>query len=464
MARLFLLLIYLGISSGVFSQENNYWNTQYGANSTLLGGAAVSSYCDNGAMYYNPATMSFKDSGNIYLSANLYKIETINFSNALGKGMDLNSANYGISPQLLSGNLYHKHRFDLGAILLTRNDIDFAFNQAIKNTFQMQFYSEPDSTHAYHYIASFEGRTRLIEQWAGISCSYQLNPRFAIGITNFVGYRFQRFSQVWQMAALGANYTNYHYHAESEYTQIVSYDNFNYISKAGAVYQGNWMNLGMAVTAPSFNIFGIGRLTNSYYFSNLSPSWQYNFLIFDNVKRLRVQYKTPFSVSAGLSLKAKSTKLYISAEYFAMIKPYTVISTHLTNKNSVQFNAGPGESDVIKSASPVFNAAIGIEQKIAKNIKLLIGLRTDATAIRPDSIDISYSNINLWHGSFGVKVTKAKRSITIGITGSYGERKNTYQMANLTAPDIWNNLLMGDVAKASTHTYQSAGLVVGFSY
>ena len=99
---IFVLFSISGLN--LWAQENNYWNHQYGAKSSLLCGAAVASYFDNGAIYYNPATLCFKDSGNVALSANLYNAEMLNRKNALGEGLDLKATNFNFSPQIVSGN------------------------------------------------------------------------------------------------------------------------------------------------------------------------------------------------------------------------------------------------------------------------------------------------------------------------------------------------------------------------
>ncbi len=472
--KLILFILFFKCSL-FFCQETNYWNNQYGANSTLLGGAVVSTYCDNGAMFYNPATMAFKDSGNISVSANLYNIENIVFTDALGTNLDIKNTNYYVAPQLVSGDVHRGKKIDVGFILLTKNDINFAFSEANKDIYQMRpTYSVYDTVHTYNYIASFQGHTRIYENWAGISLNFKLNKKWAVGVTNFVAYRFQKFNKSLNISAFGTDDTLYRYNAKFDASQSVTFDNLNNIIKVGVAYNSKFFDVGIAATLPSISLFGIGKASVNWYLSNSTPSVSQNYLEFSKEEKLKITYKNPFSISMGFCVKISKTKLFLSGEYFAPINRYAlynpgnVVTPKKTTK-SVQFNSDDVKG-VTKFANPVLNLAIGLEQQITKKIKLLGGFNTDFSSVRADSVrgsdnDISYSYINLWHTSLGVKINLSKKSLTVGLTTAYGSLKNQNQIANLTAPtDIEFSAMTGYPVDISNHTYKSIGFVLGLSF
>ncbi|MES2286274.1 MAG: hypothetical protein V4547_11340 [Bacteroidota bacterium] len=474
MKRIFLLFTFFLQQCFLMSQENNYWNAQYGSNSAMLGGAVVSTYCDNGAMFYNPATMAFKDSGSISFSANLYKLERIVATNALGDGLDLSNFNYAILPQLVSGNFHINKKIELGLILITRNDVDFAFSQSINNTYRMRpTYSEPDSTRPYNYIANFEGHSRIYETWGGLSASYKINDHFSIGLTNFITYRYQKFQRSLNITALGLEDTTYSYNAKFQSTQNVAMYDFNYILKLGAAYTSKRFDAGVSLTLPSLTIFGIGRATTEWYLSNSTPDWDENYLVFDKEIKHPFVYKTPLSVAAGTCFKFNKTKIFLSGEYFASIQPYEVYApvndTSYKSKNIIRFTTDT-VNGVIKFANPVFNFAIGLEQKLNAKLKLLMGFNSDFSAVNSDNVvddynDISYSYMNLWHCSAGFKIASKKKIITIGVSTSWGRLDDQTQYANLTAPtDIEESSMMGYVNETSTYRYKGIALIFGINF
>lgn len=474
MKQVFLLFSFLLQSGFLISQENNYWNAQYGSNSALLGGAVVSTYCDNGALFYNPATMAFKDSGSISFSANLYKLERTVTSNALGDGLDLSNYNYDILPQLVSGNFHLSKKTDLGLILITRNDVDFAFNQAINNTYQLiPVYSDPNTTRPYNYVANFEGHTRIYETWGGVSASHKINDHLAFGLTNFIAYRYQKFQRNLNISALGLDDTTYSYNAKFQSSQNVAMYDFNYVLKLGASYTSPYIDFGVSLTMPSLSLFGIGRATSEWYLSNSTPDGNDNYLIFDKEIKHPFIYKTPLSVAVGTCIKFNKSRIFLTGEFFASIQPYSVYTpindTSYKSKNIIRFSADT-ITGVTKFANPVFNFAIGLEQKLNDKLKLLIGFNSDFTAVKSDNLvdeynDISYTYLNLWHCSAGLKIASKKRVITIGISSSWGNLSGQSQYANLTTPtDIEESSMMGYGQETSTYRYRGIALVFGVNF
>jgi hypothetical protein len=74
----FYLIILLFLSSSLCqAQDNHYWSQQYGAESTLLGGAMVAGANDNSAIYYNPGSLGFIVNPSLSIDANVYRMDKI---------------------------------------------------------------------------------------------------------------------------------------------------------------------------------------------------------------------------------------------------------------------------------------------------------------------------------------------------------------------------------------------------
>ena len=117
----FLFILAMLSGTGLLAQ-NQYWSQQYGAQSALLGGAVVAGVIDNSALYYNPSLLARIENGHLSVSANAFGFEIANLKNGAGNGLDLNSFQTLIYPQMISGMIKLKKapRWKLAYGLLTR--------------------------------------------------------------------------------------------------------------------------------------------------------------------------------------------------------------------------------------------------------------------------------------------------------------------------------------------------------
>ena len=247
-----------------FSQEYNYWSNNFGAKSTLMCGAAVSNYFDNGAIFYNPATLCFKDSGNISLSANLYKFESLKRIDALGQGLSVNSTNFNFSPQIVSGNKKIGKKLEIEFILMSKSDIQFnqslSFNKYYNDTL---IFSAPQSL----YVGSYNMRKRILDEWGGLSMSFNLTDKIGIGFGSFVSYRMSRYQMNISANNISTD-TIFPAVSKSDSALTINKNDINVILKGGLVYNGDKNNFGFTVTASSIPVWGRGDLEYSIFISD----------------------------------------------------------------------------------------------------------------------------------------------------------------------------------------------------
>jgi hypothetical protein len=104
------------------AQDDHYWSQQYGAVSTLLGGAMVGGVNDNSPVYFNPAALAFIYNPSLSIDANVYRRDRILIKDGGGNGVNLNSAQMSVFPQIISGmiNLIKSGKLNLSYTLPTR--------------------------------------------------------------------------------------------------------------------------------------------------------------------------------------------------------------------------------------------------------------------------------------------------------------------------------------------------------
>ena len=176
----FLFILAMLSGTGLLAQ-NQYWSQQYGAQSALLGGAVVAGVIDNSALYYNPSLLARIENGHLSVSANAFGFEIANLKNGAGNGLDLNSFQTLIYPQMISGMIKLKKapRWKLAYGLLTR------FHNRLKMSLlteqQVEITSLGEGPEFYR--TNFEYELRNIEQWGAIGFGFKVTDGFSIGLT-----------------------------------------------------------------------------------------------------------------------------------------------------------------------------------------------------------------------------------------------------------------------------------------
>jgi hypothetical protein len=461
------LFFVLVVKPNLIAQENNYWYHQYGAKSSLLCGAAVATYFDNGAIYYNPATLCFKDSGNIALSANLYNAEILNRKNALGEGLDLKSSNFNFSPQIVSGNRKIGKNIELEFILLSRTDVQFnqnlSFNKIYNDT--LLFYSNNSL-----YVASYNYRKRVLDEWAGLSISFNLTEKIGFGIASFVSYRFSRYFMEMNASSIGL-YQYYQPVSKSDSSISISSNTISLINKIGLVYQGDKNNFGIALTLPSIPIYGNSQLEYSIFINDPNNIVQPRD-VYMKRSNLQTQFKYPLSCSIGFSRKLKRSKLHLTSEYFSPISKYKTVDVPVTlpdiNSGDVVLNAQDIKS-FEEAKRNILNFAIGWERVIKGKTELLLGFATDFNSknsywdgISQVNYALNQEDFNIYHFSAGVGFQHKKNNIAVGLITSKGGG-TTQQFADFQNPTAFSKFFGFNYNTMFTY-FSSYGIVVGLTY
>ena len=464
-----LLFVLLSIYTLTFSaQEYNYWSNNFGAKSTLLCGAAVSNYFDNGAIYYNPATLCFKDSGNISLSANLYEFESLTRNDILGKGLTVGSNNFNFSPQIVSGNKKIGKKAEIEFILMSKTDVQF--NQSFsfnKNYYDTLIFGAPQSL----YIGSFNLKKRVLDEWGGLSMSFKLSDKIGLGIGSFFSYRMYKYQMSMNASSIGTD-TIYPTISKSDSAITINSNTVNFILKGGIVYNGEKNNVGLTITTNAFPIWGKGDIEYSIFFSD---PFLVGFLPIDVYIRrvnLKTRYKYPWSVAFGYTRKYKRAKLHFTSEIFGDIKPYYTLKIPDAKPEPGSGNVSLG-GDYFKGIKDarrtVANFALGYERVLKGTLELLAGLSTDFKSnldYYPDITNVDYSlnseSFNILHYSIGFAFQHNKNNIAIGLAGSTGWSYG-FSIADFQNPTAFSKYF-GYLDYNSLTRYRSLGIVVGLTY
>jgi hypothetical protein len=448
------------------AQDDHYWAQQYGALSSLMGGAMVGGVNDNSAVYYNPAALSFIRNPSLSIDANVYKMDRIFISDGAGDGMNLNSAQLSVYPQIISGmmNLVKNDKIRISYTMLTRNHNNVLINERYTGN------QGNPVVPATNYAGAFDYTNQLTEQWFGIGMGYAISEKLGIGATVFGSYRGQTYQLTNYVREIKSLDSSYIYSTRTN-DEAIKYMNFRFLFKAGLSYYAGPLKLGLTVTTPSIGIYGSGSIqheNSNIIVSEIPTDLKGNYMIMDDKSSVKAKYKHPLSIAAGLDYQSAKTRLSISSEYFFRIDSY-----HLMEPVSDPFVYPPSlaESEnfetlldnflhVENGAKPVLNVAIGLSQVIYKKLSLLAGASTDFTnyiaSDESNELLHGFGSSDLYHFSSGFSYERKKSTLSLGFSYAFSPSKQIppYSLINQT-PEFTNSALL------SVRTY---AIILGYTY
>jgi hypothetical protein len=462
-----VFLVLASVSSGISAQDDHYWAQQYGAISTLMGGAMVGGVSDNSAVYYNPGALAFISNPSLSVDANVYKMDKILITDGAGKNMNLNSAQLSVYPQIIAGmiNMFKNSKFRFSYTVLTRNHGNVLMNTRYTSQ------ADPDSPvpQLTSFVGVFDYINQLNEQWFGMGIGYPVTDKLGLGATFLSSYRGQSYQLTNYVQEVDYANPDHVFRTETN-DEAIKYNTFRLLMKFGMVYQTQPWKFGITITTPSVGMYGKGDIQrqNSVIAISENPAdMANNFLIMDRQAGVKATYKHPLSIAFGIDYQLVKTRVAITAEYFFKIGTYS-----LMNPGSEPFVYPPGYLDsasvkpIIESflhvgnaAKPVFNIGVGFSQDILKQLTLLVGAYTDFTsyteASATNELMHGFGNFDSYHFSTGLSFHKQKQTISLGYTYAFTPNKN------IPPYTIINQTPAADEAFLSSH---SSSIVLGYTY
>jgi hypothetical protein len=461
----FSLLLW-GYPAGATAQDSHYWAQQYGAVGTLMGGAMVGGVNDNTAVYYNPGALAFISNPSLSVDANVYRMDRIGITDGAGNGMNLNSAQLSVYPQIIAGmvGLFKDSRFRFSYTILTRNHGNVLINARYADQAEQQ--GNPGVT---SYVGVFDYVNQLNEQWFGMGVGYRIAENLGVGATFYGSYRGQSYqltNYVQEVENTGANQV---FRTQTN-DEAIKYSTFRLLIKAGLSYNTGPWKVGLTLTTPSANQYGKGSVQreNSVITVSENPEdMKDNFLIIDRKTGVKARYRHPLSIAVGAEYQTTSTRIAVSAEYFFRIGRY-----HMLEPDATPFVYPASYLDsadyqplfdtylqVENAARPVLNMGIGFSQVILKKFTLLLGAFTDFTSYdnpnETDELMYGFGKFDIYHGSAGLSYRMPKQSVTLGFSFAFTPSQQVSPYAVINPGEY-----TGDARLAS----QMYAIVLGYTY
>jgi hypothetical protein len=239
----------------------------------------------------------------------------------------------------------------------------------------------------------------------------------------------------------------------------MKFNDYRGLMKFGVLFIKPRFSVGMNFTTPSVgNVYSDGkRIMRERSQSNITnpntgnPMENYYIMDYAEVKEVKVNSKTPLSLSLGATIYSKDRKqvFYSTLEYFAGIDPYRMVQAEenpeLSGGNVLESIDKSDWLTWVDGANPVLNAAIGMRWYLKENLMFLGGIKTNFSYkknldLYPFQNDLSVKSVDFdyYHLSGGLSLRIWGQDLTAGIQYKLGISKNQTQFVNFSDPVEFN--------------------------
>jgi hypothetical protein len=400
------------------AQDSHYWANQYGTRATLLGGAVIGSVLDLSGTYYNPGGMCLVEKPEILMATKVIQYPQVTLAGNGWQSVALNSNNPGPAPSLIAGTIrirgLRKHWF--GYSYVSRQSVKLGVSASSTGIRDIL----PDASGSEEYVTQFRLDEKIAESWLGLTWSTKISKNVGVGVSQYLAVRSHSVSVQELVEALSVETRV----AIALGTRQYQYQHFRMLWKVGLACDLKEITLGLALTTPSLSIGGSGSTGVNSTVVALDMDGDGtgdDYMAADYRDHQPVTYRTPFSLAIGATLKIQKVRVYWSTEWFARVRPYTVVDA----AEFVGQTAGEILStDVTQELAAVLNMGLGLEWFYSPRFKGYASFTTDYSAKKSGtSTNISLTDWNVYHIVTGAEFFIKKSALTVGLGFSFGDKE-----------------------------------------
>jgi hypothetical protein len=394
------------------AQDDRYWRQTYGTEATLLSGAVIGRATDVGTVFYNPAGLADVKDPSILLSGHVYeyeKVAAVGEDLVSGEPLAVVQGSIRPAPSFFGGSIPWKSlgRHRLGYSVLTRQKGEARNNfrgsaQLDDRLAQLEFLQVND----------------LNETWVGPTWAWKATDRLSVGASMFVAVRSQYLrSQVTGQALSGADDVGL-VSAIREF----DYDAWRIVPKLGVTLDLHPVTVGATVTVPSLRLFGSGSALYNSSSTGIDftgdgvpdPSFASNLQ-----QDVSTNFESGLAVGMGAGWDvARSTTLFLSAEWYASVGPYDVLSTV---PFTGQLDGVTRTNPLVHSSRSLVNVAAGVRHRFSPSVAGYLSGATDLSAADTSySASLSKTLWDLHHLTGGVQLRVSRVELVLGGGYTFG--------------------------------------------
>ena len=390
---------------------DNYQMVPIGSRAAGMGGAYTALACDEGALHYNPASLSCSDSSHLELSANAYVLQGILVHGALGQGRDLTAVTYHSIPSIVGAVRVLSEGSTRTDVATYPKRFTFGFTVSIPATLALKL--DPARASDRNHVA-FAIRDDLTAGDLGFG--YQINREVSVGIALGAVLRSAEQHASWLLVRSSATPC-----AAGSCNDYLAFDDDRESYAVGTraklgvlVRPVRHFSFGLALTTPTINIYGRAKES-----STLARA--------DGTGFAAIPVRAEGSSEVGLPLRLAFGAAYVRRRYTFSAD----LSLNFPQHARVFYNAtaqvigglGPAPSlpDVVVDRTFQPNINLGAGVPFGPERELDIGLFTDLSSVSPtDSALTGTDRVHMFGGSMALGLLGKESRAWFGFSGEIG--------------------------------------------
>lgn len=425
-----LFLLFNVFASVLFGQiEAHYWTHQYGAKGLLLNGAVIASADDETTIFYNPGSIGLDNNLGFAFSFLSPNYSSLTLNNFFGDDNKITDTGLDFSPGFLALRFkpFKTSKIVAGVAGFKRFKSDIKFRDRVVDVV--------DDSEFGLFRGDLDFKRRVSEDWFGLGISYNVFPKFGIGVSQFAVFHSQELDFNFKKEIFESDVVDnplLSWRSEFGYN-LSSYGGF--ITKLGMAYKSHYFSFGLTYTSQLYNKV---RLNGSYFSDDLQiDNIDSQVSASSNRREVNVEaYETPSSVGFGLDFLIGKTRSSISAEYFRNIEKYTIFEDADDGFNGLSENPQIEEISLQSENDAVLNVALGIQHIVSRKTTWLLGFRTDFdqgnSLLINNNAEYLGSTGDIFHVSGGGMFRFGKNLFSLGVDFGIGENRGGQQLVDLT--------------------------------
>ncbi|HSM04363.1 MAG TPA: hypothetical protein VK858_07065 [Longimicrobiales bacterium] len=358
--------------------QSHYWSDHFGNESILLNGTVIGSVTDAGAVFYNPARLLHQEDPVLLAGAKAYEWTSTRVSDALGPDEDLATSGFRGVPGFVVGSFtipaLEGHQFAYG--ILTRYRGRSAFT--VREERQSVVPALPGDD-LFVGFSTFGAEYK--DDWFGLSWARPVTDDLGLGVSLFYYDRDFARRSLFDYRAVDDLGNAATLQVERGY----SVDDKGLVAKAGLAWRRDGMSVGLSLTLPYWSFSGKGRVSFDDFLIGIPDSTGTPDAALRSLEQsgLPLDWRSPWSVGAGVGWVSGPWQLHLAAEFFGRVPAHVLLRT---DPDREQLGVGnPVDYSVTDERRAVLNGGLGVRWAGSDRIAVFASVASNVSAA-PDSV------------------------------------------------------------------------------
>jgi long-chain fatty acid transport protein len=409
-----LLALAWAVPAAALGDVTIYDNAQsvpIGGRAAGMGGAYTALACDEGALHYNPASLSCAAASHLELTANAYVLQGLRATGALGPGGNISATTYHSVPSIVGAvRILSEGKartfFDTYPERLT-----FGFTVSVPRSVALKV--DPPKPDERNY-AAFSVREDLTVGDLGLG--YQFNKEVSVGVAVGGVLRTSERHSSWLLVRDRASAC-----APGACNDYLTYTDDRSSLAVGAhvklgllVRPYKNLSFGLALTAPSFHVFGSAKES-----ATLARA--------DSGGYAALPMRASGSSQVGMPARAALGFAFVKRRYtfsgdVSVNLPRDVkLAYGMTAQAIAGLGPPPAVADVVMTPTIQPNLNVGASVPFGTTREINLGFFTDLSSVSQADIDkLGLSRVNMFGGSMTLGLLGKQSRAWIGVSGEIG--------------------------------------------